>query len=305
VKGQLEAAEFYLNKVLATAKNAPASEAEIHRAYVKQMKELLDGLAAYAKANHTTGLTWNAKGGDVKDAKVSASAPKAAASSIDTPKVGMGAVFGELNAGLDVTKGLSKVTADMKAKNLKDKPVLVPKEKPAEQASPKKAAEEQVKQPSITEKQGTWFIEHFKNDQNVVLKDVDQKQAVYIFNCNGCVINLPAKVKSIQLDKCSKTSLVFDNVVSTVSVVNCKSVTIVCTTNCPTLAIDKTMGCQVHLNDKSVVNPPILVTSNISEVNLMVPGKKAEDDPIELPVPEQFNTIYKNWTLTTTSVSHG
>jgi len=304
VKGQLEAADFYLSKVLSTAKNAPAGEADVHRAFVKQIKELLEGLALYVKANHTTGLSWNAKGGDVKNAKVEAPKTEAKAPSSDN-KPGMGAVFGQLNAGLDVTKGLSKVTSDMKAKNLKDKPVLVPKEKPAEQASPKKAAEEQVKQPSISEKQGTWFIEHYKNDQNVILKDADQKQAVYIFNCNGSVINIPTKVKSIQIDKCSKTTVVFDNVVSTVSVVNCKSVHVVCTSNCPTMAIDKTQGCQVILNEKSVVNPPILVTSNISEVNLMVPGKKENDDPIELPVPEQYNTTYKNWTLSTAPVSHG
>lgn len=311
IKGQLEAADFYLSKILSAAKNAPAGEADVHRSYVKQLKELLEGLAAYAKANHTTGLTWNPRGGDIKDAKSGGAAPQAAAAAAapqaaaaDAPKAGLGAVFGQLNAGLDITKGLNKVTSDMKAKNQKDKPVLAPKAEP--QAAPKaKKEEEPAKPASITEKQGTWFIEHYRNDQTVTLKDADQKQAVYIFDCNNSVITIPPKVKSIQVDKCTKTTIVVDSVVSTLNTVNCKSLHLVITGSVPIVAVDKTHGCQVVLNDKSVASAPQLVTSNISEVNVLVPGKKAEDDPIELPVPEQFNTVYKNWTLTTTPVSHG
>jgi len=74
----------------------------------------------------------------------------------------------------------------------------------------------------------------------------------------------------------------------------------------PSVAIDKSLGCRVELSRPVYGNPPQFITSNISECNIQVPGAKDEDDPIELPVPEQYETrLMPGNKLHTTPTAHG
>lgn len=55
---------------------------------------------------------------------------------------------------------------------------------------------------------------------------------------------------------------------------------------------------------------PSLVTSNISEVNIRLPGATDKSDPIEIPIPEQFVSKIiaasaGNYKVDTQNVSHG
>jgi len=61
------------------------------------------------------------------------------------------------------------------------------------------------------------------------------------------------------------------------------------------------------LNEKSVNPPPDIITSNVSELNLVVPGPTANDNEIEIPLPEQYITKYdpKTKKLATQPVTHG
>merc|ERR1712129_266501 len=90
----------------------------------------------------SSGLTYNAKGGSIADAATETkSAPKSeekeaapkkvAAKSTKKSGGGMAAVMGDLSKGLNVTKGMKKVTKDMKTENRKDRSckVVVPKKK--------------------------------------------------------------------------------------------------------------------------------------------------------------------------------
>jgi adenylyl cyclase-associated protein len=52
------------NKILQKYRNDPGEDSKHHVAFVKGYTALLQGLAAYAKANHATGLSWKANGGD-------------------------------------------------------------------------------------------------------------------------------------------------------------------------------------------------------------------------------------------------
>lgn len=58
VQGQLEAADFYLNKILVSQKGPDASD---HKLFVQSIKAALKEMQPYIKAHHTTGLVWNAK----------------------------------------------------------------------------------------------------------------------------------------------------------------------------------------------------------------------------------------------------
>lgn len=56
VDNTLQSAEFWTNKVLLADRSAPSQE------WVKSLKELLKGLAAYVKQHHVAGPAWNPNG---------------------------------------------------------------------------------------------------------------------------------------------------------------------------------------------------------------------------------------------------
>jgi adenylyl cyclase-associated protein len=69
-------------------RSEPGDDAKNHVAFVKGFIALLQGLAAYAKANHATGLSWKASGGDALAAFSSASGNSAPAASSAPPASG-------------------------------------------------------------------------------------------------------------------------------------------------------------------------------------------------------------------------
>lgn len=56
VDNTLQSAEFWANKVLLADRSAPSQE------WVKALKELLKGMAAYVKQHHAAGPAWNSDG---------------------------------------------------------------------------------------------------------------------------------------------------------------------------------------------------------------------------------------------------
>ncbi len=60
----------------------------------------------------------------------------------------------------------------------------------------------------------------------------------------------------------------------------------------PAIAIDKSASVQLYLSKQAVETRPDIVTSNITAVNVVVPGRKEDDDPIEIPIHEQYMTRF-------------
>jgi len=235
----------------------------------------------------------------------------------------MSGVFAAINKAADAKDatsafGLKRVTKDMKSKNIKD-PVLVPKQKKSEEvsgASSSKAwgAKEVRGEPRLALDKGTWFCEFYESKgaggEPLVIPDVQMKQNVYITRCRNMRISVPDKCKSISIDKCERVTLEFKAVVSTLEVVNSARCTVTALDMVPAVAIDKSNGISIVLSESVLAqtpSPPDLVTSNISECNLVVPGKAKGDDPVEMPLPEQYKTVYnlKTRKLETEPVSHG
>jgi len=321
VQNGLEQADFHLIKLLTAAKAKTGDEQKDLRAFVSTFKALLTNLGEYVQEFHTKGLEWTPRGGDVKDFKPSADAGAAGAGAapaaaeeeaggapppppgpppsaedlaggaVVEKKVapGMGAVFDSINRGGDVTSGLKKVDASQKAKNMKDRPVLVPKAKAAtETKAPAKSAAK--KPPTLVLTKGTWFCENYE-DTTVDIPSVEIKQSVYVLKAKNCTITVPDKCKSISVDGCVRVRIVFRSVVSNFELFNSQRCTAECTESFPSIAIDKSSGCIVALTSRAgLATPPQIVTSNISECNIQVPGAREEDDPIEIPIPEQFET---------------
>ncbi|KAM7384565.1 hypothetical protein PAMA_011770 [Pampus argenteus] len=320
VKEMQDAAMFYTNRVLKDFKEKDKTHVDWVKAYVSIWTELQN----YIKQHHTTGLSWS-KSGPV--ASASAAAPSAPAGGCPPPpppgppppmevsapsgggSSGAGernALFASINKGSDITKGLKHVKDDEKTHknpNLRTQPTPVrtgPKpflssaasSRPAATAAPTRTL------PPVLELEGKkWKVENQEGVEGLVISDTELKQVVYAFKCNKSTLQVKGKINSITLDNCKKMGLVFDDVVGIVEMINCKDVKIQVLGKVPTISINKTDGCHVYLSNDSLQCE--IISAKSSEMNILVPNKDGEFT--ELPVPEQFKTIWDGKKLVTTA----
>lgn len=310
--------EFYSNRILKEFKGVNQTQVD----WVQSFNSFLKELQAYVKQFHTTGLTWNPKGGDAPSSAPASSSsapssggappppalppvyvpePETSSGSADTGKKAN--LFAELNKGGDITKGLKKVTNDMKNKNRTDISSVVPASAsaPKETKAPSKNAAP-AKPPKLQLDGLKWNIENQVNNREIVISETEPKQTCYIYKCKNSVIQIKGKINAIVLDSCDKTAVVFENLVSTCDVVNCNSVEVQALGKVPSISIDKTSGCQVHLSKEAIDTE--IYTSKSSEMNVSIPNRKEDDDPIEIAVPEQYRTVVKDFKLVTECSSH-
>jgi len=314
------ASEFYSNRILKDFKGKDATQTDWVAAWNGFLKELTN----YIKKFHTTELAWNARGGDA-----GAFSPGAAAASgktpgppppgppkgfADTPAAKPAAkaaaadpskLFGELNKGIDVTKGLKKVTADMKTKNRpKDEQVSVV---PASSDAPKAvrtpgASKGPTKPPKLELNGNKWEVENQVNNKSIVISETEPKQAIYIYQCQNSVIQIKGKINSVMVDSCTKVQVLFENAISVFEAVNSRGVDVQCTGKVPTFGIDKCSGVNVIIGKDGLEAQ--VVTSKSDAVNVMFPKPGGGEDMIELPIPEQFKTVVKGSGLHTDFVRH-
>merc|ERR1712066_637756 len=104
--------DFNLNRVLKNNKDQDTKD------WIKSLKALNKKICEYVKEYFkSSGLTYNAKGGALSDAKENVSEKKEEPKKEATKKSptkggaggGMAAVMGDLSKGLSVTKGMKKV----------------------------------------------------------------------------------------------------------------------------------------------------------------------------------------------------
>ena len=261
VKESWDSAEFYANKVIMENRHFA-----IHVKWVKALKALFEALRVYVKDCHTTGPAWNSGGMSVAEYLKNPAAAGAAAGDAagDARKAGL---LSALNSGADATKGLKKVTADMKTKNMKDRPAAVihpSKPKAGASFGGGGGAAAAKKEPKLELQGNMWAVEHFENERPIKVEGAKRNQKVYVLKCKNSLIQVEGKVNAITLDGCSRSQLVLNDVVSTVEIVNCSSVEVQVTGSAPTITIDKTDGCQLYLS-RTAVSADIL-SAKSSEV---------------------------------------
>ncbi|CAI5742309.1 unnamed protein product [Hyaloperonospora brassicae] len=290
IESYVGGSDFWGNKIRVQYKTSDPKQI----AFVTSFKSLLTELMAYVKALHTTGVTWNPKGGDV-ESYVAPSATAASTVKGDAPAAaagGLSSVFAGITAidqSSGKTAGLKKVTKDMQTWRKDYKPNSSAPAASARAAAAAKKPVEAVKvakPPVCEERNGNWHIEYQTGSEPVSVSGIVMKQQVYIFGCEGATIVLEGKAKNIVFDSCKKTKLIFDNAVSSIEVVNCKGVQVQCKGVVPSVAIDKTDGCLVYISWEG--REVQFVTSKSSEMNVAFPNGANSDDFVEKPIPEQF-----------------
>jgi len=304
-----DAAEFYTNRVLKEATD------DTQKTWARTLPTILNDLANFVKKYHTTGVVWNPKGGEASAASSSSStSSSSSASSSNTttapivkPEGGAppaGGLFAALNKGADITSGLKKVDkSQMTHKNpeLRAGGVVQAKEE-KEKVEKTVGGKVEDKPPKFALEGNKWVVEFQKNNNNIVIENPENKHTVYIYKCTGSTITVKGKVNQITVDGCKKTGVVCDNVISGVDVVNSQSVQVQVTGKAPTVSIDKTDGAQIYLSREGLATE--VLSSKSSEMNVLIPGVKEEDDMIEVPIPEQFKTIYVDGKFRTELVEH-
>jgi adenylyl cyclase-associated protein len=316
--------EFYSNRILVAFKGKDETQVS----WAKEFNGFLKNLQAYVKRMHTTGLTYNPRGGDMLAAISSAPAAAAPAPKAGGPpppppppppadlgaaaaKPDTGALFSELSKGTDVSKGLKHVSAEMKTKNRPPEERgkgLEPKEKaPAPAAAETKATTKAAApaKPPRQELVGTkWSIENQVNTQITIPEEkVEKNQSFYIGGCKGATIVIKGKFNSIIIDNCTKTGVVVDNIMAVIEMVNCNSCQLQVTGKAPSINIDKCNGAQVYLSATCL--DTAIYTSKCSAVNVLIPGKTPDSDLVELPIPEQYKSLVRGDKLVTEIASIG
>ncbi|XP_078123493.1 adenylyl cyclase-associated protein 1 [Sander vitreus] len=319
VKEMQDAAMFYTNRVLKEFKEKDQTHVDWVKAYLSIWAELQN----YIKEHHTTGLTWS-KSGAV--ASASAAPPSAPAGGCPPPpppgppppamdlsgSSGGGgdsgadnrnALFAAINKGSNITSGLKHVSDDQKTHknpNLRGTAPVRSGPKPFASSNPRPAASATPtrKLPPVFELDGKkWKVENQEGAQNLVIDRTELKQVVYAYKCNKSTLQIKGKINSITIDGCNKMGLVFDDVVGIVEIINCKDAKIQVLGKVPTISINKTDGCHVYLSKDSLSCE--IVSAKSSEMNILVPNKDGEFT--EMPVPEQFKTIWDGNKLITTA----
>jgi len=221
-------AQFYANRVIKDNKEK-GDEGKVSVDWSNAWVSLLGDLQKYVKQWHTTGLSWNANGGDaqqlVSTSSAQVAAPSAAvASGPPAPSAGgpppppppppadyldkfapagaaTGSLFDEINKGGAVTAGLKHVDkSQMTHKN----PALrasnvVPSTTSAKTTSAPKPV---VAKPPRMEKDGNkWFIENYVGNSEIELKesDVDLKTSVYLYGLKNCAVKIGGKVNAVTM----------------------------------------------------------------------------------------------------------
>ncbi|EPQ31929.1 uncharacterized protein PFL1_00128 [Pseudozyma flocculosa PF-1] len=281
-----DSAQFYANRVIKDYKDTDKTQVEWCRSFIK----LLEALRTYIMQNQTTGLVWNPQGSDPETAGSSAQAAPAAG--------GMDAVFGQLNQGESVTKGLRKVDpSQMTHKNpeLRASSTVAAPTKAAPPRPAAKPASLKAKKPPRTELEGNrWNIEYHEDNSNIILDQTELNQTVNIFNCKNCTIQIRGKINAVQMANCQKTSILIDTLVSSLEITGSPSFAAQITGSTPTVLLDSNDSGQLYLSKTSLDTE--IIAAKCSAINVNVPLEGGEEGEFEeYALPEQLKfTIDKS-----------
>lgn len=286
IESYIGGSDFWGNKIRVQFKTTNPDQIE----FVTSFKALLTELMAYVKAEHTTGVTWNPKGGDA--ASYTSAATAAPASAAPKSAGGLNSIFAgiqSIDQSEGKTAGLRKVTKEQQTWRKEyqgDAAAPAPVAAAPKPAFKAPVAPKVTKAPVCEVRNGNWQIEYQTGATPLTVKDITMKQQVYIFGCENATIILEGKAKNIIFDSCKKTKLIFDNAVSSIEIVNSKNVQVQSKGRVPSVAIDKTDGCLVYISWEG--RDVQFVTSKSSEMNVAFPSGPGSDEYIEKPIPEQF-----------------
>ena len=232
---------------------------------------------------------------------------------------GMGALFASIrniDQSSGRTKGLKRVKDKDRAcknralvKSSKVSAADIEKRKKKTTTKKKQGAKAKKVMPpkvSFNVGQGCHYVEYQPDGAKITVEIKKPREAVYVYKCGACTVEVKGKFKSLTLVGCNKTKVGFGDIISVCEVNSCTSVKVQSYGLCPSVCIDKTDGCYVYLSKNSL--DCTFTCAKISEVNVAWPDPKSKDpempDWIDKPIPEQYkHTIDLERNVVTANIS--
>lgn len=272
IRGQLEAADFYLTKILTVGKDKDDATKAAFRAYVKTFKEMVAAQETFAVDHFKMGLSWTGKGDLPTGA---AAAPAAAAKPAGLPKgpAGLGAALkGGLGAALaakagGIKKALPKFGAPAK---------VGPSEGKIDRSQPNKI-----------------FIERYDSrlqKEPLIVKltgDDGAKTGIFIGNCKGpgLCIKIEGKFKNLTISNCHQCGIVFDNCITTVEVIGSKRCQIQALECAGSYIVDKCDRSQLFFAESSVEDKVVVYSAQSTSTNCCY---TEGEEQVEHAIPDQM-----------------
>jgi len=144
-----------------------------------------------------------------------------------------------------------------------------------------------------------WVVEYQENNSQMIIEDCNERQSVYMYKCKNSFLHVKGKINTIVLDNCTKCSLVFEDAISTCSFINCESSKAQVNGFVPSITIEHTDGLQLYIKEKCLIDTQ-LITAKTSNINICI--FKEDGDEIEIPIKEQFRSVWDGHTLHTAPV---
>jgi adenylyl cyclase-associated protein len=161
--------------------------------------------------------------------------------------------------------------------------------------------------------------EYQENETGLVVEDVELHQSVNLYGCKNSTVVIKGKVNAVTLRtsmtrnltvvtsnrrvvNCTKTSILVESAISTVSVTKSPSFELQITGHVPTIQLDSTDSGQIFLS-KDCLGVEI-TTAKCSSININLPVVEEEGVFTEHAVPEMLKTVVVDGKLVTTALEH-
>jgi hypothetical protein len=320
------AATFTANKIV--TQNKGTDEAQVE--YAKTLIAALKVMTAYVKANHMTGLVWNSKPSASAAAvppppppsgKLPPPPPPPAGSftknkAADT--TGVSQLFAEIRAkGDNITSGLKHVDNSQKVYKQVHRDVRDGVEDAFEKAKQKNAAKKRSWEPkagaaSMRLEGKRWILEYQTNPANDGAKreitvDASKPQVVYLYRSKDVRLLIGSKCNTVQLVECLNVEVSIAGTVGPLEVTNCEQCEFFLADWVPNVIFSKVKNAMVQFGPGTDVTATDFVTSCTSGINIShryVNAKTEEQEDVEVPLPEQYESNVVGNKVVTKAVEH-
>jgi adenylyl cyclase-associated protein len=162
--------------------------------------------------------------------------------------------------------------------------------------------------------------EHYENESALTVDNTEISQTINLYGIKNSTVIVKGKVNAVTLCmcacswcgdtlnwvftvNCTKTSVLVESVISSVSITNSPSFQLQITGSAPTIQLDNTDSGHIFLS-KDCLGVEI-TTAKCSSINVNLPVEGEEEGVFaESPVPEMFKTTIQNGKLVTVAVEH-
>jgi len=137
------------------------------------------------------------------------------------------------------------------------------------------------------EKDKDWVVENYKHHKDILqINGARMTQNIQVRCCEDATVKVENKVNNVIIESCKKTNIVLAGLISSIELVHCDSVKLQVMGACPSVNMDNCNGVTLYVG--KLGKDVSITSSKSSDMNISFPTDDAEEDWIEVPIPQQF-----------------